>query len=66
MRLRFRSSYPKPRKTISFASDLGNGITVWNSVRFIDDDNEDWNVVIKDGDGKLYLDLNIKTKRRKE
>ena len=53
-------------KTISYQSDLGNGITVRNSVRFIDNDNEEWNVVIKDGDGKLYLDLNIKTKRRKE
>jgi hypothetical protein len=53
-------------KTISYTSDLGNGITVRNSVRFIDMDNEEWNVVIKDGDGKLYLDLNIKSKRRKE
>ena len=53
-------------KTISYQSDLGNGITARNSVRFIDMDNEEWNVVIKDGDGKLYLDLNVKSKRRKE
>ena len=53
-------------KTISFQSDLGNGITSRSSVRFVDNNNEEWNVVIKDGDGKLYLDLNVKATRRKE
>jgi hypothetical protein len=42
-------------ETLSFRADLGDGLTSYSSVRFIDRDRHDWKVMVKDGDGKLYF-----------
>lgn len=53
-------------ETMSFKSDLGNGLTSRASVRFIDKDRHDWKVVVKDGDDKLYFHGEWYVARRKK
>lgn len=43
--------------TLTITSDLGNGITSRADFHLIDKDHREYDVVAKDGDGKLYLDI---------
>jgi hypothetical protein len=43
-------------ETMSFSSDLDDGLVSRSSLRFIDDDHHDCRVVITDRTGKLYFD----------
>jgi hypothetical protein len=52
-------------ETMSFSSDLDNGLVSRTSLRFIDDNHHDWRVVITDGTGKLYFDTKWTVTRHK-
>lgn len=52
-------------ETMSFSSDLDDGLVSRSSLRFIDDDHHDWRVVITDGTGKLYFDTKWTLTRHK-
>jgi hypothetical protein len=51
-------------ETLSFRSNLGNGLTSYGSVRFIDRNRHSWRVVVRDGGGKLYFDTQWTVTRR--
>jgi hypothetical protein len=41
--------------TLTYRSDLGDGITARSSAHFLDNDRHEWEVVVTGADGKLYF-----------
>ncbi len=51
--------------TLTITTDLGHGITQKAAFHLIDKDHREYHVVAKDGDGKVYLDVQGTVTRRK-
>jgi hypothetical protein len=52
-------------KTLTSKADLGEGITVVSTMRFVDNDNRELTRVARDAKGKVYLDIRSKLTRQK-
>jgi hypothetical protein len=51
--------------TLTITNNLGDGITVKAAFHVIDRDHREYDVVAKDGDGKIYMDIHGSVSRRK-
>jgi hypothetical protein len=52
-------------KTMTWKADLGNGITVTNTVRFVGSDRIEWRVLTRNDAGKVFVDAEGKWTRKK-
>jgi len=52
-------------ETMTFAMDFGNGVTGTMKLHFVSKDANRWTLVAKDQDGKVLLDMEGKTTRKK-
>ena len=57
--------WDEPYRTFSWQSDLGNGSTAAGKSVFTDKNADEWRMVAKDKEGKIYLDLVGKNRRKK-
>jgi hypothetical protein len=51
--------------TLTVRGDLGHGITLTAAFHLTDEDHREYHVVAKDGDGKVYFDVQATVTRRK-
>lgn len=51
--------------TLAITTDLGNGVTSKTAFHLIDRDHRDYHNIAKDGNGKVYLDIQGTVTRRK-
>jgi hypothetical protein len=58
-------SWDEKTNTLTITADAGHGITTKAAFRIIDQDHREYRVVAKDGDGKVYMDIEGKVTRRK-
>ncbi len=59
-----RGKWDEATKTFTWTGRLGNGTTSTQIHRFIDADTQEWTLVLQDGTGKVYLDMEAKAKRK--
>ena len=59
-------TWDEKSKTLSWSADMGNGMKIASSDRFIDDNNFEWQFQIKDGNGQVMWDMTGKAKRQKQ
>lgn len=52
-------------KTMTWKGDLANGITGINTVHFDGTDTVEWRLIAKNDEGKVFLDMDGKFRRRK-
>ena len=60
-----RGEWDGATTTLTITTDLGHGITQKAAFHLIDKDHREYHVVAKDGDGKVYFDVQGKVTRRK-
>ena len=51
-------------QTLTYKSDLGDGKTMDSSVRFAEQNREDWKFKVTDADGNVYFDVEITATRQ--
>ncbi len=51
--------------TLTITTDQGNGVTTKAAFHVIDGDHREYHIVAKDGDGKVYVNIQGKVTRRK-
>lgn len=61
----FTGQWDETTKKLTWETDLGNGITARGTNRFLDNDNDEWQMVATDNVGKVYFDYEGKNKRKK-
>jgi hypothetical protein len=59
-----RGKWDEATKTFTWESSPVNGNTTTQFHRFIDKDTHEWTMVVKDGTGKVCLDMESKAKRK--
>jgi hypothetical protein len=60
-----RGTWDEETKTLTWKGDLGDGITATNSVRFVGTDAIEWRLVARNDEGKVFMDMEGKFRRRK-
>lgn len=61
-----RGKWNEASKTLSWRTELEDGKSMHSSVRFADPNQEVWDFLVTDAVGKVYLDMAITAKRRKD
>jgi hypothetical protein len=59
-----QGQWDEKSKTLSWKADLGDGMTYVSRHHFIDKDTYEWDYVVTDKDGKVYMDVHGKHTRR--
>jgi hypothetical protein len=57
-------SWDQDAMTMTWKTDLGNGIAGTNTVRFVGSDTIDWRLVARNEEGKVFVDMEGKFQRR--
>jgi hypothetical protein len=52
-------------QTLTCTSELGNGLTNTSTIHFLDADTHQWTALVKDGQGKIFVDAAGTCTRRK-
>jgi hypothetical protein len=59
-------TWDEKTRTINWSGELGQGMKMTSFDRFIDDDNREWQFVIKDDTGQVVFEIAGKSKRQKK
>lgn len=60
-----RGKWDETTKTMTWKGNPGPGLISEGSLRHIDNNNLEWTFVVRDGEGKVYLNMQAKAKRIK-
>jgi hypothetical protein len=60
-----RGEWDEAASTLTITTDLGHGITQRAAFHLIDKDRREYDILAKDGDGKVYLEVHGTVTRRK-
>jgi hypothetical protein len=58
-------AWDEKAKIFASKGNMGNGVTTVETMRFIDDDNREGQLIAKDAAGKTVLDIRVKLTRQK-
>ena len=59
-------TWDEKTRTINWSGELGQGMKMTSFDRFIDDDNREWQFVIKDDAGQVVFEISGKSRRQKK